>query len=429
MDISTKTSSTMTTTETNISTQTQRNTKSDVSFLDEMNKFANENIQPETTENSENNKTKASGKANKNEINIISHNRTIDNITNTNRPINDIPQNINLKNNYNTQGTIDKEMSVIDIDIKNNTDINKPSKEITTNKKTHRNTSKNTNTNVKNYDLTDNKEQLNETNSLISEQTPQKVFEHKNHKNSIKNNAEKIINTIKTEAIEEQIDKINNTPVENITIEAAAIAAQTTVAIQNTVATAQNSDNIQTLIEANKQLADIALIADAKIADIKIIEKTTNKEAIKVDYTTVKMSTDDAAFFAELVQDTEKTLQNVVANLQSEVEQKIQETSKNVKVSATLMNAISEAVKTNQPMRIDFDKDISIIIKIDKDGSINAKFIPGDKAVEEYLKQNISALRQRFDEQEINYRDLSYSNRQKQNQENNRRNNKEKDHE
>ena len=179
----------------------------------------------------------------------------------------------------------------------------------------------------------------------------------------------------------------------------------------------------------NKQLADIALIADAKIADIKVVEKTSNKETIKVDYTTVKMSTDDAVFFVELVQDTEKTLQNVITDLQSEVEQKVQEASKNVKISATLMNAISEAAKTNQPMRIDFDKDVSIIIKIDKDGAINAKFIPGDKAVEEYLKQNISALRQRFDEQELNYRDLSYSNRQKQNQEHNRKNNKERDHE
>ena len=80
MDISTKTSSTLTTTETNVSTQTQRNTKSDVSFSDEMNKFANESIQPETTESSENNKTQASDKSNKNEINIISHNKNIDNV-------------------------------------------------------------------------------------------------------------------------------------------------------------------------------------------------------------------------------------------------------------------------------------------------------------------------------------------------------------
>ena len=482
MDISTKTSSTLTTTETNVSTQTQRNTKSDVSFSDEMNKFANESIQPETTESSENNKTQASDKSNKNEINIISHNKNIDNvkteiiknsvhninnnlvtdenITNTNKLINEIPQNINLKNDcnntiseikthINTQNTINKEMLGINTDIENNAGINKHSKEmlaidsnietnasinklskeITVNNKTNSNTKKDTTTNNKNHNLANDKEISIETALLISEQGSQKTTGSKNHKNSIKNNAEKIINTINADAVDTQIDKTSSTPIENIATEAAAIAAQTTAAIQNTVTTAQNTDNIQTLIEANKQLADIALIADAKIADIKVVEKTSNKETIKVDYTTVKMSTDDAVFFVELVQDTEKTLQNVITDLQSEVEQKVQETSKNVKVSATLMNAISEAVKTNQPMRIDFDKDISIIIKIDKDGSINAKFIPGDKAVEEYLKQNISALRQRFDEQEINYRDLSYANRQKQNQENNRRNNKEKDHE
>lgn len=147
----------------------------------------------------------------------------------------------------------------------------------------------------------------------------------------------------------------------------------------------------------------------------------------KVDYSIMQMSSDDAQFFADLVQDTDKTLQNVVSDLQSGIEQNVQKASKNVNISATLMNAIAETAKTNQPFRIDFDKDVSIIIKVDKDGAVSAKFIPGDKAVEEYLRQNISTLKQRFDEQELSYRDLSYS--QHRQQQNNRRNNKENNHE
>lgn len=174
-------------------------------------------------------------------------------------------------------------------------------------------------------------------------------------------------------------------------------------------------DNIQTLMDANRQLANLTMM-------------NNSQAAVKVDYSNIEISSDDAVFFADLVQNTDKTLQNVAADLQSGIEQNVQQASKNVKVSATLMNALNEAVKTNQPFRINFDKDVSVVIRVDKDGALSATFIPGDKAVEEYLKQNISFLRQRFDEQELSYKDLSYS-RQKQNQEQNRKNNKENNHE
>ena len=88
------------------------------------------------------------------------------------------------------------------------------------------------------------------------------------------------------------------------------------------------------------------------------------------------------------------------------------------------MEKLSESMKTNQPFRIDFDKDVSVIIKVNKDGSIAANFIPGDKAVEQYLRNNISFLRQRFDEQNLSYSQLSYSNSRQQQQQ--RRQGKEK---
>lgn len=75
-------------------------------------------------------------------------------------------------------------------------------------------------------------------------------------------------------------------------------------------------------------------------------------------------------------------------------------------------------MKNNQAFRIDFDKDVSVIIKVNKDGSIMANFIPGDKAVEQYLKNNIAFLRQRFDEQNLEYSQLSYSNSKQQQQQN-----------
>ena len=92
------------------------------------------------------------------------------------------------------------------------------------------------------------------------------------------------------------------------------------------------------------------------------------------------------------------------------------------------MDKLSESMKTNQPFRIDFDKDVSVIIKVNKDGSLAANFIPGDKAVEQYLKNNISFLKQRFDDQNLPYSELSYSNSRQQQQER-RKNNKENSNE
>ena len=130
-----------------------------------------------------------------------------------------------------------------------------------------------------------------------------------------------------------------------------------------------------------------------------------------------------------LAQNTDMSMKSVAAEIANLAENNTQQAQKTAKVSATLMNALHEGLKTNQPFRINFDKDISVIIKINKDGSIAANFIPGDKAVEEYLKMNISTLRQRFDEQELSYSDLSYSRSRRDQEQENKRKNKENSHE
>lgn len=149
-----------------------------------------------------------------------------------------------------------------------------------------------------------------------------------------------------------------------------------------------------------------------------------------IDYTTINMSDDDAVFFADLVQNTDMTMQTIASQIQNDIENKVQDIEQKVKVSSVLMNTIKEGMQTNKPFRIDFDKDVSVILRIDRDGSISANFIPGDKAVEQYLKNNIGFLKQRFDEENLSYKDLSYSQSRNQNRERNnqeRQNDKEKD--
>ena len=151
---------------------------------------------------------------------------------------------------------------------------------------------------------------------------------------------------------------------------------------------------------------------------------STVNSAQTVDYDAINMSDSDATFFANLVQNTDMSMQSIASQIQTQMADGNQNIQQNVKVSSVLMEKLSESMKTNQPFRIDFDKDVSVIIKVNKDGSLAANFIPGDKAVELYLRNNISFLRQRFDEQNLSYSQLSYSNSRQQQQQ--RRQGKEK---
>lgn len=147
--------------------------------------------------------------------------------------------------------------------------------------------------------------------------------------------------------------------------------------------------------------------------------------ASTIDYDVINMSDSDANFFANLVQNTDMSMQSIATQVSEQMAEGAQNIQQNVQVSSVLMDKLAESMKTNQPFRIDFDKDVSVIIKVNKDGSLAANFIPGDKAVEQYLRNNIASLRQRFDEQNLSYSQLSYSNSRQQQQQQ-RRQNKEK---
>ncbi len=140
---------------------------------------------------------------------------------------------------------------------------------------------------------------------------------------------------------------------------------------------------------------------------------STVNSASTVDYDAINMSDNDANFFANLVQNTDMSMKSIASEL---ADVNNAQTAQSVKVSSVLMEKLADSMKTNQPFRIDFDKDVSVIIKVNKDGSLSANFIPGDKAVEQYLRNNISFLKQRFDDENLRYTELSYSNSRNQQQ-------------
>ena len=133
-----------------------------------------------------------------------------------------------------------------------------------------------------------------------------------------------------------------------------------------------------------------------------------------LDYTdSMYVSQSDAEFFINLAQNNDVSAQAVAAQAQMAFENgaELSQVQQNVKISETLLNAINIARENNQPLRIDFDQNIAVILRFGKDGSFAANFIPGDKAVEQYLKNNLDSLKSAFQEKDIPYTDLSYSNR------------------
>ena len=186
------------------------------------------------------------------------------------------------------------------------------------------------------------------------------------------------------------------------------------------------SDEVMAYLNANgglTMLNQVDLMNTKNIADLQGISAS-------IDYKSIEMSDGDALFFAQLVKNTDMSGQSIAGEFQKALmEGNVQQVASTAKASAALIAALQESAKNNQPFRIDFDKDISVIIKVDREGKINANFIPGDEAVESYLRNNIDFLKNAFDRENIAYGDLGYSKSRQNKDEKENKNNKENSHE
>ena len=70
---------------------------------------------------------------------------------------------------------------------------------------------------------------------------------------------------------------------------------------------------------------------------------------------------------------------------------------------------LKDSLINKKVFRIDFDNEISVIIKIDVEGKISANFLTSSKELEEGLKNNLYILRQKFEEQGIKYGSIEYT--------------------
>jgi hypothetical protein len=88
---------------------------------------------------------------------------------------------------------------------------------------------------------------------------------------------------------------------------------------------------------------------------------------------------------------------------------------KSLNVSKSLVNLIDYAYKSQKPVRLDFEGNSSVILKIDIEGKLTAEFISSDKAMESLLKSSILQLRNKMDNEGIPYRDIYYKDQHQRN--------------
>lgn len=123
----------------------------------------------------------------------------------------------------------------------------------------------------------------------------------------------------------------------------------------------------------------------------------------------INMTKDDVEFFANVVDVNLKNQNNNFEINESNL--------KSAKISNALIEMLNDSRNNGRPVRVDFDNNISVILQVTKDGKLNARFYPGDKAAEEYLRQNIQILKNQLDSNDVEYENISYKERN--NQQNN----------
>ena len=166
----------------------------------------------------------------------------------------------------------------------------------------------------------------------------------------------------------------------------------------------QNSKNVTETDETQK-----IVTKESGLYKVNTTSGITIETVVKYD--NIIMNQADVDVFANLVQGQDVNLNNLTPEA----------IEKSTQVSKTLADMLAKSMENNQPLRIDFDNNISVIIRISRDGKLSADFLPSSQIAEAYLKENLPLLKQRFDENNIDYDELNQRNRREREQENNKR--------
>ena len=179
---------------------------------------------------------------------------------------------------------------------------------------------------------------------------------------------------------------------------------------QNEVAQLVELENIQPQEQSENNVETPKTKTVTNEQGIKKVDAKTNITTdTLVKFDDIAMNKNDVEFFANLVENGSVDM-NSVTNSQ-----------KSSQVSKTLADMLAKSMEDNKPIRINFDNDISVIIKINKNGKISADFLPSSQVAEAYLKENLPILKQRFDDNNIDYEELNHRKQEQQDDRNNRK--------
>ena len=165
---------------------------------------------------------------------------------------------------------------------------------------------------------------------------------------------------------------------------------------------------VQTEIQQEEQAPKTKTVTNEEgVKKVNVKTNITTETLVKFD--DIAMNKNDVEFFANLVENGSVDMNSV------------EHAQKSSQVSKTLADMIAKSMQDNQPIRINFDNDISVIIKVSKDGKISADFLPSSQIAEAYLKENLPILKQRFDDNNIDYEELNHRKQEQQDDRNNRK--------
>ena len=154
-----------------------------------------------------------------------------------------------------------------------------------------------------------------------------------------------------------------------------------------------------------QEIFDGFLVNNDKTIEERIADKFLDLDfGAEFDVNADKIGVNDAIFFVGLLNQQNIISYNVENNNLS-----VSMDGKEIKTTNTLLNLLSTSLDTKKPIRLDFDNNVTVILKLNHKGEIQTHFLPGTAEVEAYLKNNLQCLKQAFDEQGINYSSLSYS--------------------
>lgn len=144
--------------------------------------------------------------------------------------------------------------------------------------------------------------------------------------------------------------------------------------------------------------------------DILVKEKSTEYTRA-FSFNPQKMTEDDVRFFELLAEKQNITINNQNSIIVEGSDENIK--MSNLKFSKNFLNLIQYSFKGQRPIRIDFDKNASVIIRIDRQGRVSAKFISSDAAMDHLLKTQIPQLKKKLDSSGIKYKKIYYRDEEK----------------